>query len=173
MDSIPAHRGTSVVLLRLHAQRYHAHLLISLSLLCSALECSLFFFLKKKQTKTMENKVLRRLRKPVHFLVHPCPRQNAMRQTRHCCAAQRVRLRELSPRPLPASVAASSETHLSMSGGKASGKQPRDTAAEDALLQALYHTHKEATRLFFDGGRGVGHRRADSRYATARPSASD
>jgi hypothetical protein len=35
-----------------------------------------------------------------------------------------------------------------MSGGKASGKQPRDTAAEDALLQALHHTHREATRLF-------------------------
>ena len=37
-----------------------------------------------------------------------------------------------------------------MSGGKARGKQPRDTAAEDALLQlqALHHSHREATRLF-------------------------
>jgi hypothetical protein len=39
-----------------------------------------------------------------------------------------------------------------MSGGKACVKQPRDTAAEDALpllqLQALHHTHKEPTRLF-------------------------
>jgi hypothetical protein len=37
-----------------------------------------------------------------------------------------------------------------MSGGKASGKQRRDTAAEDALLQlqALHDTHREATRLF-------------------------
>ncbi len=37
-----------------------------------------------------------------------------------------------------------------MSGGKARGKQRRDTAAEDALLQlqALHHTHREATRLF-------------------------
>ena len=36
-----------------------------------------------------------------------------------------------------------------MSGGKARGKQPRDTA-EDALLQlrALHHSHREATRLF-------------------------
>ncbi len=34
-------------------------------------------------------------------------------------------------------------------GGKARGKQPRDTA-EDALLQlqALHHSHREATRLF-------------------------
>ena len=37
-----------------------------------------------------------------------------------------------------------------MSGGKARGKQPRDTAAKDALLQlqALHHSHTEATRLF-------------------------
>ena len=37
-----------------------------------------------------------------------------------------------------------------MSGGKARGKQPRDMAAEDALLQlqALHHSHREATRLF-------------------------
>ena len=39
-----------------------------------------------------------------------------------------------------------------MSGGKAKAKQPRDTAAEDASalleLQALHHTHREATRLF-------------------------
>jgi hypothetical protein len=35
-----------------------------------------------------------------------------------------------------------------MSGGKASGKQRRDTAAEDALLQlqALHHPHREAPR---------------------------
>jgi hypothetical protein len=44
----------------------------------------------------------------------------------------------------------SSETHLTMAGGKARGKQPRDTASEDALLQlqALHHSHREATRLF-------------------------
>jgi chaperonin cofactor prefoldin len=30
----------------------------------------------------------------------------------------------------------------------ASGKQPQDTAADDALLHALHHTHTEATRLF-------------------------
>jgi hypothetical protein len=35
-----------------------------------------------------------------------------------------------------------------MSGGKAFGKQTRDTADEEALLQALHHTHREATRLF-------------------------
>ena len=37
-----------------------------------------------------------------------------------------------------------------MSGGKAKGKQPRDTAAKDALLQlqALHHSHREATLLF-------------------------
>ena len=29
-----------------------------------------------------------------------------------------------------------------------SGKQPQDTAADDALLHALHHTHTEATRLF-------------------------
>jgi hypothetical protein len=29
-----------------------------------------------------------------------------------------------------------------------SGNQPHDKAAEDALLQALHHTHREATRLF-------------------------
>ena len=42
-----------------------------------------------------------------------------------------------------------------MSGGKASGKQRRDTAAEDALLQlqALHHTHREATRLFLMAAR--------------------
>ncbi len=43
-----------------------------------------------------------------------------------------------------------------MSGsGKACVKQPRDTAAEDALplLQALHHTHKEATRLFLMAAR--------------------
>ncbi len=36
-----------------------------------------------------------------------------------------------------------------MSSGKARGKQPRD-AAKDALLQlqALHHSHREATRLF-------------------------
>jgi hypothetical protein len=36
-----------------------------------------------------------------------------------------------------------------MSGGKARGKQPRDTAAKDALLQlqALHHSHREATCL--------------------------
>jgi hypothetical protein len=35
-----------------------------------------------------------------------------------------------------------------MSGGKGSGKQRRDTAAEDALLQlqALHHPHREAPR---------------------------
>ncbi len=44
----------------------------------------------------------------------------------------------------------SAETHLTMSGGKARGKQPRDTAAKDALLQlqALHQSHREATRLF-------------------------
>ena len=42
-----------------------------------------------------------------------------------------------------------------MSGGKASGKQRRDTAAEDALLQlqALHDTHREATRLFLMAAR--------------------
>ena len=37
-----------------------------------------------------------------------------------------------------------------MAGGKARGKQHRDTAAKDALLQlqALHHSHREATRLF-------------------------
>jgi hypothetical protein len=37
-----------------------------------------------------------------------------------------------------------------MAGGKARGKQPRATAAKDALLQlqALHHSHREATRLF-------------------------
>jgi hypothetical protein len=42
------------------------------------------------------------------------------------------------------------QAHLRMSGGKARGKQPRDTTAEDALqqLQTLHHTHREATRLF-------------------------
>ena len=37
-----------------------------------------------------------------------------------------------------------------MSGGKARGKQPRHTAAKDALLQlqALHHSHREATSLF-------------------------
>jgi hypothetical protein len=37
-----------------------------------------------------------------------------------------------------------------MSVGKARGKQPRDTAVKDVLLQlqALHHTHREATRLF-------------------------
>ena len=37
-----------------------------------------------------------------------------------------------------------------MSGGKARGKQNMDTAAKDALLQlqALHHSHREATRLF-------------------------
>ena len=37
-----------------------------------------------------------------------------------------------------------------MSERKATGKQPRDTAAEDALLQlqALHHSHREAMRLF-------------------------
>jgi hypothetical protein len=42
------------------------------------------------------------------------------------------------------------ERHLRMSGGKGRAKQPRDTD-EDAvlqLLQALHHTHREATRLF-------------------------
>jgi hypothetical protein len=33
--------------------------------------------------------------------------------------------------------------------GKVRGKQPRDTAEDELLqLQALYHTHREATRLF-------------------------
>jgi hypothetical protein len=52
---------------------------------------------------------------------------------------------EFSPKPIPAGVAASSERM----SGKASGKKPRD-AAEDALLQlqALRHSHREATRLF-------------------------
>ena len=42
-----------------------------------------------------------------------------------------------------------------MSGGKTRGKQRRDTAAEDALLQlqALHHTHREATRLFLMAAR--------------------
>jgi Ran GTPase-activating protein (RanGAP) involved in mRNA processing and transport len=42
-----------------------------------------------------------------------------------------------------------------MSGGKARGKQRRDTAAEDALLQlqALHDTHREATRLFLMAAR--------------------
>jgi hypothetical protein len=42
-----------------------------------------------------------------------------------------------------------------MSGGKTRGKQRRDTAAEDALLQlqVLHHTHKEATRLFLMAAR--------------------
>jgi len=44
-----------------------------------------------------------------------------------------------------------------MSGGKACVKQPRDTAAEDALpllqLQALHNTHKKATRLFLMAAR--------------------
>jgi hypothetical protein len=37
-----------------------------------------------------------------------------------------------------------------MWGGKAMDKQPRDTAAKDALLQiqTLHHSHREATRLF-------------------------
>ena len=46
-------------------------------------------------------------------------------------------------------IVASSETHL----GKARGKQrlfDGDTAGEDVLLQlqALHHSHREATRLF-------------------------
>ena len=42
-----------------------------------------------------------------------------------------------------------------MSGGKARGKQPCDTAVEDALLQlqALHQTHREATRLFLMAAR--------------------
>ena len=44
-----------------------------------------------------------------------------------------------------------------MSGKKACVKQPRNTAAEDALpllqLQALHHTHKEAPRLFLMAAR--------------------
>jgi hypothetical protein len=62
---------------------------------------------------------------------------------------------EISPRPILA-VVASSEAHLRMSGCKASGKHRRTRAAEDALLQlqALYHTHREATRLFFMAARG-------------------
>jgi hypothetical protein len=42
----------------------------------------------------------------------------------------------LSPRPLQAGVVASSEeqVRLRMSGGKGRGKQPRDTAADDALV---------------------------------------
>jgi hypothetical protein len=42
------------------------------------------------------------------------------------------------------------EQHLRMSGGKAWGKQPRDTAVKGALLQmqALHHSHREATSLF-------------------------
>ncbi len=56
----------------------------------------------------------------------------------------------LSPRPLPAGVVLSSDTHPRMSGGKARGKKHRDTAAKDELLQlqALHHSHREATRLF-------------------------
>ena len=44
-----------------------------------------------------------------------------------------------------------------MAGGKACVKQPRDTAEENALpllqLQALHHTHKEATRLLLMAAR--------------------
>ena len=42
---------------------------------------------------------------------------------------------------------ASSEAHLRMSGGKTRGKQPRDAAEDALLLQALHHSHREATRL--------------------------
>jgi hypothetical protein len=37
-----------------------------------------------------------------------------------------------------------------------------------AELQALYHAHREATRLFFDGGKSGSHRRADSGCFAAR-----
>jgi hypothetical protein len=63
-----------------------------------------------------------------------------------------------------------------MSGGKACGKQAaqyagkqadegsvetsRDTTALLAELQALHHTHKEATRLFLMAASQGGHRRA-------------
>ncbi len=46
---------------------------------------------------------------------HPAPR------TRHC-ATKRVRLQGPSPRPLPAGVVLSSETHLTMSDRKVRGK---------------------------------------------------
>ena len=56
---------------------------------------------------------------------HPAP------STRCCCAAQRVRLRGLSPRPIPAGVEQPSE-HLRMSGGgsKACGKQAAQYAGK-------------------------------------------
>ena len=39
-----------------------------------------------------------------------------------CCAAQRVRLRGLSPRPMPAGVVAPSETHLRIRAARPGGR---------------------------------------------------
>ena len=120
------------------------------------MKCSSFFFSllvqieQRKASKAPKNRFSKKWKETFFrcsarcsaSFRHPAP------SSRRCCAAQRVRLRGLSLRPIPG-VVASSKTHLRMSNGKARAKQPRDTA-EDAVLQlqALHHTHREATRLF-------------------------
>jgi hypothetical protein len=65
---------------------------------------------------------------PLSFLTIICccsatGRHPASSSTRRCCPDQLVRLRGLSPRPIPAGLVSSSEVHLRMSGDKACGKQ--------------------------------------------------
>jgi hypothetical protein len=68
--------------------------------------------------------------------------------TSHCCAAQRVRLRGLSPRPMPAGVVAPSETHLRIRaarlGGRSLGtRQPKTRCCSCRLFTK--HTGRQRT----------------------------
>ena len=89
---------------------------------------------------------------------------------RRYCAAQRVRLRGLSPRPIPVRCSQPSETHLRMSVGKVSdkeetqytGKYPdegsaptsRDTTTPENEVHSSDHTHRKSIHLNRLGDRG-------------------
>jgi hypothetical protein len=85
---------------------------------------------------------------------HPAP------STRRCCAAQRVRLQGLSPRPVPAGVVAFWNVGRQGQREAVSGHGIRRRTGGRA------GGHRPAV-----GGKGGGHRRADCPCAKARPPA--
>ena len=101
-----------------------------------------------------------------------CPPQNppldlphqVLRPSPAAAALLNASCSELSPRPIPAGVVASSEAHLRMSGCKASGKQRRDTGSRRrAAAAAGASPHAQGGNApLFDGGTAGGQRRADA-----------
>ena len=97
------------------------------------------------------------------FVRRPAP------STRRCCAAQRVRLRGLSPIPVPATFRGTPDNVGRQGLRQAAPRHGRRKCASVATAAgASPHTHGGNAPLF-DGGKGGVHRRTDSRCVTERP----